>query len=334
MTVLIGLACLAVAGLEMVMAFIVGPREREALRQEVKSTFEERMRKLEAAQRKDEIFETEQETRLHTLEDDLGGLRLRIVQVERDLQARVGGLGQDLHQAIGQVNALEDDRDRINGLQRRLTQAFQTVDEVVADLLRHTLAQLDQETAETLGERAADTQTIRGAIACATTEFQGALVQIFEQCTRHHDLELRFKVSMGGARPQEVYYLTGRSPRWLRQHFADVLQSLRSDMASPAEDPAEDDVAALQSLLHAVNATGEGFAQIGPVVIVRTQDTLLCGVLTLAECRDFDTATLAGDPIASAVRLRTLPPHRLFDLTEWPPRFPAEEQPGDSSSIC
>jgi hypothetical protein len=334
MTVLIGLACLAVAGLEMVMAFVVGPREREALRQELTTSYEERLRKLEAAQRKDEIFETEEETRLHTLEDDLGGLRLRVVQVERDLQSRVGGLGQDLEQATGRVNALEADRDRINGLQRRLTQAFQAVDGVLADLLQHTLDRLDRETAETLGERATEVQTIRGAIAGTGTELQGALVQIFEQCTRHHDLEPRFKISMGGTRPQDLYYLSGRNPRWLRQHFGSVLESLRSDMDSPAEDPAEEDVAALQSLLLAVNAAGAGFAQIGPLVVVRIPEALLCGVLTLMECRDFDTATLAGDPMAAAIRLRTLPQHRLFDLTRWPSRFPAEEQPGDPSSIC
>jgi hypothetical protein len=334
MTLLIGLACLAVAGLEMVMAFVVGPREREALRREMKSTYEERLRKLEAAQRKDEIFETEQETRLHTLEDDLGGLRLRVVRAERDLQARVGGLRQDLQLATGRVTALEADRDRINGLQRRLAQAFQAVDGVVADLLQHTLDQLDRAATETLGERAPEVQTVRGAVAGGTSDLQGALVKIFEQCISRHDLEQRFKVSMGGTRPQVLYYLSGRNPRWLRQHFGDALESLRSDMDSPGEEPAEDDVAALRSLLLAVNATTEGFAQIGPLVIVRTPETLLCGVLTLAECRDFDTAALAGDPAAAAVRLRTLPEHRFFDLTRWPPRFPVEEQPGDPSSIC
>jgi hypothetical protein len=332
MTVLIGLACLAVAGLEMVMAFVVGPREREALRRELKTSFEERLRTLEATRHKDEIFETEQETRLHSLEDDLGALRLRIVQVENDLQTRVGGLGQDLRETAGRVSALETDRDRINGLQRRLAHAFQAVDGVVADLLQHTIDQLDRATAETLGERGAEVQTVRGAIACAATEFQGALVQNFEQCLRHHDLEPRFKVSMGGTRLQEVYYLSGRNPRWLRQRFGSVLESLRSDMASPGEDPAEDDVAATASLLLAVNATGEGFAQIGPMVIVRIPEALLCGVLTLAECRDFDTATLATDPDACAVRLRTLPQHRFFDLTQWPLRFPAEDQPGDLSA--
>jgi hypothetical protein len=330
MTVLIGLACLAVAGLEMIMAFVVGPREREALRRELKDSYEERLRRLEAAQRTEEIFETEQEARLRTFEDDLGALRLRIVEVERDLQARVG----DLQQAAGRVSALETDRDRADGLQRRLASAFQAVDGVIADLLRHTVEQLDRAAAETLGERVGDVQTVRGAIAGATTELQDALVQIFEQCVRHHDLEPRFKVSLGGPRPQEIYYMSGRNPRWLRQHFGAVLESLRSDMGSPGEDPAEDDVAALQSLLLAVNAAGEGFAQIGPLVVVRTPAALLCGMLTLMECREFDTAALAGDPAAAAVRLRTLPPHRLFDLTLWPPRFPVEGQPGDPSSIC
>jgi hypothetical protein len=334
MTVLIGLACLAVAGLEMVMAFVIGPREREALRRELATSYEERLRTLEAARRKDEIFETDQETRLHTVEGDLGALRLRIADVERDLQSRVGGLDQYLERATGRVEVLESDRDRLGGQQRRLGQAVQTVDGVVADLVRHTLDQLDRETARTLGERTHEIQTIRGAIACTAAALQGGLVQIFEQCVRHHDLEPRFKISMGAGRPKDLYYLSGRSPRWFRQHFISVLESLRSDLASPAEELVEDDVAALQSLLIAVNAAGEGFAQIGPMVIVRTPDSLLCGVLTLAECRDFDTAVLAGDANASAIRLRTLPEHRFFDLTKWPARFPADGQPGDSSSIC
>jgi hypothetical protein len=251
-----------------------------------------------------------------------------VVQVERDLQARVGGLGQDLQHATGRVTALEGDRDRVAVLQRRLSQTFQAVDGVVADLLQHTLDQLDRAAIETLGERAPEIQTVRGAVACGTGDLQGALVQIFEQCARHHDLEQRFKVSMGGTRPQVLYYLSGRNPRWLRQRFGEVLESLRSDMASPGEDPAEDDEAALRNLLLAVNATAEGFAQLGPLVIVRTPEALLCGVLTLAECRDFDTTVLAGDPAASAVRLRTLPEHRFFDLTRWPARFPVEERPG------
>jgi hypothetical protein len=328
MTLLVGLACLAVAGLEMVMAFVIGPREREALRRELETAYEDRLRKLEAARSKDEIFETEQETRLHTLEDDLSGLRLRVVQVERDLQARVGGLGQDLHHATGRVTALEGDRDRVAVLQRRLSQAFQAVDGVVADLLQHTLDQLDRAATETLGERVPEIQTVRGAVACGTGDLQGALVQIFEQCVSDHELDQRFKVAMGGTRPQVLYYLSGRNPRWLRQRFGEVLESLRSDMDSPGEDPAEDDAAALRSLLLAVNATAEGFAQLGPPVIVRTPEALLCGVLTLAECRDFDTTALAGDPAASAVRLRTLPEHRFFDLTRWPARFPVEERPG------
>jgi hypothetical protein len=290
MTLLVGLACLAVAGVEVFMAFVLGPRERAALRQELKDSYEERLHRLETAPRHDDLFETEHEARLR---NELGSLQLRIAQTERDLtglaevQRRIGALEHDLR--------------------------FEVVQGIVGDLLRHTVAELDQASLETFGENLPEIYTIRGAIGGAD------LQDDFERCALQFGLQDRFTLASGDGR---LYYLSGRSPRWLSDRFLGVLRSLRHDLDSPGEDPAPDDVAALRQLLLAIDAAGRGFAQLGPLVVARTSGSLLCGVLTLAGYREFDTAALAPDSIATAVRLRTLPEHRFFDLTEWPQRFP------------
>ncbi|MFC4909066.1 hypothetical protein [Actinomadura gamaensis] len=84
--------------------------------------------------------------------------------------------------------------------------------------------------------------------------------------------------------------------------------------SEPARVADGGDVAAARRLLSALRDVGPGGAQVGPLVLVRTPNALLCGVLPLAELRTADADPLA-DPASWTERLRRLPPGRFCDAT-------------------
>jgi hypothetical protein len=75
---------------------------------------------------------------------------------------------------------------------------------------------------------------------------------------------------------------------------------------------------AAQSLLGRLVGVDVGGAQVGPLVVVRTPEALVCGVLALAELRKDVNATPLAEPIAVAERLRRLPEGRFCDLSDGP----------------
>ena len=143
---------------------------------------------------------------------------------------------------------------------------------------------------------------------------------IYANLLDQHGLKVRLQVDD----PEGVrYYLAcpaGRGPVELEWDFISLLDTLRDQTRPGAPTP---ELAALQSLLLAVNELGKGFVQIGPLVIVRAPDALLYGVLSVSESRCFDTDRLIGDIPAAAARLQALPENRFGDLTAWPLRIQA-----------
>ncbi|MFI0357104.1 hypothetical protein [Actinomadura sp. 9N407] len=118
------------------------------------------------------------------------------------------------------------------------------------------------------------------------------------------------------------YYLSGASPRSLESDFLALLHQLstiRRDHPETRLDDLGTEIEAAGVLLDALHQTERAGAQIGPLVIVRTADALLCGVLPLAELRKTEPAALVADPSSTAARLRTLPPSRFHDATRHAP---------------
>ncbi|GAA3954827.1 hypothetical protein GCM10023085_41590 [Actinomadura viridis] len=135
-------------------------------------------------------------------------------------------------------------------------------------------------------------------------------------------------------------YLSGRSPRGLERDFIGLLSTLRTagdvggDPAAATlvdrgvggdggeigagegvDGEAAEAVRAARALLDALKQTESGGAQIGPLILARTPESLVCGVLPLAELRGADPAALVADPDGTAERLRRLPEGRRYDAS-------------------
>ncbi|MFF5261852.1 hypothetical protein ACFY4C_23180 [Actinomadura viridis] len=136
-------------------------------------------------------------------------------------------------------------------------------------------------------------------------------------------------------------YLSGRSPRGLERDFIGLLSTLRTAGTVDGGDPsgptlvdgrdgrggevgrggegvdgeAAEAVRAARALLDALKQTESGGAQLGPLVLARTPESLVCGVLPLAELRGADPAALVADPEGTAARLRLLPEGRRYDAS-------------------
>jgi hypothetical protein len=196
-----------------------------------------------------------------------------------------------------------------------MIRTIESLEHTVGGVFAHTLSQLEHAVARTLGDPPADRDTVRGIVSGGAASSHDALIRGFERCTVEAGLRVRFRVA-GTTDPRHSrYYLSGHGPRELERDFLALLAC--REAATPAET-------AFQDLLRALQDVESGFAQIGPMVAVRTPDRLRCGVLTLAECRALDTVALIGDPAAVAGRLAGLPAERVRDLTEPPEPEPAE----------
>jgi hypothetical protein len=227
------------------------------------------------------------------------------------------------------LGGLEEARDAERRLSARVDVAVESLERVVGEVLRHTVGQLDEAVARTLGGLPsvldADSRTVRGVVCGAAPGPHDPLIRAYERCARDTGLRIRFQVP-GAAQPWHArYYLAGKDPRELERDFLTLLDGVCSTAVTPGQT-------ALQGLLRTLGDLPAGFAQIGPMVAARVPDALLCGVLTLAETRGFDAEALVGQPAAVTGRLRDLPAERVRDLTTWTP--PSDLGPGPDLSAA
>ncbi|MES9604064.1 hypothetical protein [Actinomadura sp. NPDC000929] len=171
----------------------------------------------------------------------------------------------------------------------------------MAELRGHLARRLDQAAAASLGADPADLVT--GSLTVAPAEARPASSGPFERFAEHHGL--RVELTDG-----DRYYLSGRSPRGLERDFIDLVAALREHRVDSA-DPT-------RALLGALRDADRGGARIGPLLMARTPESLVCGVLPLAELRRPDAAGLLDDPDAAARRLHRLPEGRFCDVSAWP----------------
>ncbi|MGI5165890.1 hypothetical protein ACQEU3_16165 [Spirillospora sp. CA-253888] len=284
--VILVLLCLVVAGGELFLAF---DRKRTGPGTEV----------------------AELRRRLTGTRDELAELRAshdkRITELA-DAQSRQAELAASadsrVHSLIAQIN----DRmvPEINDRLRHEKETAELLGAEVAALRAHLVGRLDQAVAASLGADPVD--TVAGALAADGAEPRGDLARAYARVAERFRLriELTAPDDTGDGEAWRVrYYLSGRSPRALERDFFDLLRALRAGC--------DDD--AVPGLLRALREAGTGGAQLGPLIVVRTPEALLCGVLTLAELRRPGHAPLA-DPADTAALLRRLPAGRFLDATD------------------
>ncbi|WP_026412176.1 hypothetical protein [Actinomadura oligospora] len=278
-TVVLSLLCLAIAGRELYLAF---ERRRTAAEPEIA---ELRARVAALGRAGDEVARLRADH----------GERLDSLALE---QLRTTGTAADLD-------------DAVRALARRVDESLAPE---VAALRRHLVARLDQAVAASLGADPVDT------VAGALSGDSAALAPAYERFVTRFGMRVELTDERDGI---VRHYLSGRSPRALERDFIDLLRVLRAALSSgtgpgstldPERAADGGDVAAARRLLAALRDVSPGGAQVGPLVLVRTADALLCGVLPLAELRVAGTDPLA-DPSAWTQRLRRLPPGRLCDAT-------------------
>jgi hypothetical protein len=269
-----------------------------------------------------------QAMRLHDLEKQkiiLSALRRKLTDVESSMRPLLDeGPGEDedggkVEAALTRISDLERGGDEILDLQRDLTQALEDVEDVVTDLLRYTSDELDEAVTASLTGRPPDGTTVAGRLWSPDPQVRDVLVEVYERCLEAGLLHVRLKTTDG--EPGRLrYFLSGRSMSELARGYAALLISIGMDLQRGRRQPA--DAAALRAMLRALHESDGATAQIGPLIIVRTPQALLCGVLRHSQGLEFENYGLLWDPAVAADRLRRLPAHQVWDLTAWAAQSP------------
>jgi hypothetical protein len=291
MTVILVLLCLAIAGRELYLAF---ERGRTPGAPEI-ADIRTQLRALKGTRDELAEFRASQRERLDRLAADQERDRAALAETDARIRSLVTQINDRLLPDVsGRLKEHRDAAEEQRAAVARL--AAET-----AELRRHLVGRLDQAVAASLGADPAD--LVAGALTVVPAEGRPALTGPFERFAGHHGL--RVELTDG-----DRYYLSGRSPRALERDFIDLVAALREHCV--------DSTGAARTLLGALRDVDRGGARIGPLLLVRTPESLVCGVLPLAELRRPDTAGLLDDPDAAAGRLHRLPEGRFCDVSAWP----------------
>ena len=258
--------------------------------------------------------------------------------------------------ALDRLAGLERGGEEILALQRTLTRTLEDVEDVVAELLQFTEGELDDTVTAALTGRPrahGDAVTATGRLWTRDDQLDDILGEMYERCVRASRLNVRFRTAEGsdgpvpGSPERRRYFLGGQAPEDLAGAFSALLISTGADLprnglhggpyegapggearrglgrvepgVPPGVEPARppEDEAALKAMLRTLSECSGAVAQIGPLMAVRTRDELLCAVLTAAQSLELESDEVFWDPAAATVRLRRLPSHQLWDLTDW-----------------
>ncbi|NVI88556.1 hypothetical protein [Actinomadura sp. BRA 177] len=289
MTVVLVLLCLAIAGRELYLAF---ERRRSPGAPEI-ADIRTQLRALKGTRDELEGFRASQRERLDRLADEQ----------RRDREA-IGAADARIRSLITQINdrLLPDVGGRLKQQREAAGEQREALDRLAAEvavLRAHLLGRLDQAVAASLGAEPAE--LVAGFLAAAPAAARPALAGPYERLAQHHGMCVELT-------ERDRYYLSGRSPRALERDFVELVGALRADC--------RETTGKARNLLGALRDIERGGAQIGPLLIVRTPESLVCGVLPLAELRR--PASLLDDPAAAAQRLHRLPESRFCDVSGWP----------------
>ncbi|MEU9017358.1 hypothetical protein [Actinomadura sp. NPDC048394] len=290
MKVILVLLCLAIAGRELYLAF---DRRRRAGAPEI-ADIRTQLTALKDTRDELEHFRSAQRERLERLTAErtaelapLAAGQDRLAESLRETDDRIGSL-------VAQINdrMVPEVNERLNTQKAALERL--TAD--VAALRAHLVARLDQAVAASLGAEPAD--LVAASLTAVPAAARAALAGPFERFLERYGLWCELADG-------DRYYLSGRSPRGLERDFLELLTA-RAASGAPAE---------AEALLTALRGTARATAQVGPLLVVRTPEELLCGVLPLAELRLPETAALLDDPSRASARLRRLPAARLLNAS-------------------
>lgn len=300
MTVILILLCLAIAGRELYLAF---ERKRPTSAPEIADI---RTQLAALRGRRDELerLRTSLGGRLDELAAEQSG------QVER-LAAEQARENESLRETDARIRSLiAQINDRmVPDVNERLTRQRDALDRLsaeVAALRGHLVGRLGQAVAASLGADPVD--VVAGALAAEPAAARPGLTGPYERFAERYGLRVELA-------DRDRYYLSGRSPRGLERDFIDLVRVLR---ATCENGGAAQDVEEARALLGGLRAVALGGALVGPLLVVRTPEALVCGVLTLAELRRPGTAGLLDDPAVSVLRLHRLPEGRFCDVSAWP----------------
>ncbi|WP_344903603.1 hypothetical protein [Actinomadura meridiana] len=277
MTVILVLLCLAIAGRELYLAF---ERKRIPGAPEI-ADIRTQLRALKGTRDELESVRASQGDRLDRLTREQ----------DRDREA-LGAADARIRSLISQIN------DRmVPDVNDRLHRQREAMERLAADLtgLRAQLARrLDDAVAASLGAEAAD--VVAGLLRVEPPETLPPAAAVFGRFVEHQGLRVELT-------DLDRYYLSGRSPRGLERDFIELVRALRGDCEETTEQ--------LRDLARALGDAERGTAQIGPLLLVRTPDSLVCGVLPLAELLRPETPGLLDDLPAAERRIRQLPETRF-----------------------
>ncbi|MCD0448785.1 hypothetical protein LO762_06185 [Actinocorallia sp. API 0066] len=265
-----------------------------------------------------------QAIRLHELEkqrDVLAELRGRLADMEATsvpvaVPAIAGGNGDArVEAALTRIADLETDRGRVLELHRDLSTALEEIEDVVTDLLQYTSSELEGSLAATLDDGAVPVGTVAGSLTSVDPALREVLADVYERAVEGSGLTVRFKQA---EERLTRYYLTGRMLEELGGGYTSLLISMTiGDGLTASRGGLPGDAASVTALLRALHESEGAVARIGPLVVSRTTDTLVAGVLTPAQSLDVDRRGLLADPVSATGLLRELPVHQVFDLTTW-----------------
>lgn len=296
MTVVLVLLCLAIAGRELYLAF---ERRHSPGAPEI-ADIRTQLRALKGTRDELEGFRASQRERLDRL----------TAEQDRDREA-LGAADTRIRSLISQINdrLLPDVTARLKQQRDAAAEQRDALDRLAAEvavLRAHLVGRLDQAVAASLGAEPAE--LVAGALTADPPDARPALAGPYERFAERYGLRVELT-------DRDRYYLSGRSPRALERDFVDLVAALREDCPETTGKA--------RSLLGALRGVDRGGAQIGPLLIVRTPDALVCGVVPLAELRRPEGAVPLDDPSGAARRLHRLPEGRFCDLSGWSAGAPA-----------
>ncbi|WP_329519394.1 hypothetical protein [Spirillospora sp. NBC_01491] len=211
------------------------------------------------------------------------------VQMIDALSGRVDRLEKEIGEVSSELAGLELDRDA----QRALARSLDSAEQDIRELHREMLDRLDREEG-----------VVPGLLLSEGGEAEALLAEAYERCASEYGLRVRIRDQRSAEAADGGYWgtsyrLSGRRPGALTEELFSYVQGMYDQ-----QDPS-----ALGALLiELAHLRGGGIARFGSFTIVRTPNSLLCGVLP-------DDLAAPGEPWELASQLRELPGEGRIDLS-------------------
>lgn len=232
-----------------------------------------------------------------------------IAELRRRLDERDEVLREMRDRLLAGAQRTEDTWDSCH----RLARSLNTAEATLGEMRRHLVRGLDQAAEVSLGGEPRG--TVRGLLLGRGAASLEPLGRLYDRLADCQGLRVELRERVGGPSWNVRYFLSGPAPRELERDFISLVSELRASPPRQGGTAPSAGSAALCSLALGLHGVDGDTAQIGPLVVVRTADALLCGVLPLADLHGPEAERLLVDAEATAERLRELPESRVCDLS-------------------